>query len=205
MAERGRPRGFDREKALHQAMQVFWRKGFDSASLAELTGAMGINPPSLYAAFGSKEDLFREAVALYADSEGGTIWDVVETAPSARAAVAGMLRNSAEAFTRGAGSRGCMIALAAPQMQGASPQACAEVKRLRAGNTALLERRLKRAVKQGELPAETDCRAIAEFYATVQHGMSIQARDGASRKTLLGIAEAAMAGWDTLVGGPAKS
>lgn len=199
MAERGRPRGFDRDKALHQAMEVFWLRGFDNATLAELTSAMGINAPSLYAAFGSKEELFSEAVDLYTHREGGGIWDGVPAAPTARDAISGMLRKSAEAYTRGSEPRGCMIVLAAPQMQGASPAVCDELKRLRAQNVTLLERRLKRAVKEGELPEHTDCRGLANYYATVQHGMSIQARDGASRKILLGIAESAMAGWDALV------
>lgn len=196
MAARGRPRSFDREDALRQAMRVFWSKGFDNASLAELTEAMGINPPSLYAAFGSKEGLFKEAVELYVRTEGEGIWEQVPVASSARAAIEGMLRATAVAFTRRQRPRGCMIVLAAPQIEGANPAVCEELKRRRAENIEILERRLEQAVADGELSSSANCRAIATYYATVQHGMSIQARDGASRETLLTIADCAMAAWE---------
>ncbi len=199
MAVRGRPRSFDRQDALRRAMDVFWMKGFENASMAELTEAMGLKPPSLYAAFGSKEQLFREAVDYYAQTQGGGIWDKVPTAPTAREAIAGMLRASAEAYTRGPKPRGCMIVLAAPQMEGANPAVCDELKARRMENVAILERRLERAVAEGELPQGTDCHAVAAYFATVQHGMSIEARDGASRKTLLAVVDCAMAAWDSLV------
>nr|WP_267955387.1 hypothetical protein [Halomonas ethanolica] len=105
---------------------------------------------------------------------------------------------TAEAFTRGDTPRGCMIVLAAPQMQGANAQVCDALKAHRQENGCLLERRLKRAVEEGELPASTDCRALASYFVTLQHGMSIQARDGASRETLLSIAGCAMASWSAL-------
>lgn len=200
MPQRGRPRRFDREEALRRAMEVFWVQGYDNASLSDLTRAMGINAPSLYATFGSKEALFQEAVELYVRTEGSGIWEQVETAPTARAAIEQVLRTTAEAFTRGPSSRGCMIVLAAPQMQGANAQVCDALKAYRQANGCLLERRLKRAVEEGELPASTDCRALANYVVTLQHGMSIQARDGASRETLMSIADCAMAGWDVLTG-----
>ncbi|MCE8016502.1 TetR/AcrR family transcriptional regulator [Halomonas sp. MCCC 1A17488] len=200
MPQRGRPRRFDREEALRRAMEVFWVQGYDNASLADLTRAMGINAPSLYATFGSKEVLFQEAVELYVRTEGSGIWEQVETAPTARAAIEQVLRTTAVAFTRGPSPRGCMIVLAAPQMQGANAQVCDALKAYRQSNGYLLERRLQRAVEEGELPASTDCRALANYVVTLQHGMSIQARDGASRETLLAIADCAMAGWDALTG-----
>ncbi|EWH00181.1 TetR/AcrR family transcriptional regulator [Halomonas sp. BC04] len=159
---------------------------------------MGINAPSLYATFGSKEALFQEAVALYVRTEGSGIWEQVETAPTAYAAIEHVLRTTAEAFTRGPVPRGCMIVLAAPQMQGVNAQVCDALKAHRQANGSLLERRLKRAVEEGELPTSTDCRALANYIVTLQHGMSIQARDGASRETLLAIADCAMTGWDAL-------
>ncbi|MCC5883588.1 MAG: TetR/AcrR family transcriptional regulator [Halomonas sp.] len=200
MPQRGRPRRFDREEALRRAMEVFWNQGYDNASLTDLTRAMGINAPSLYATFGSKEALFQEAVKLYVRTEGSGIWEQVETAPTARAAIEQVLRITAEAFTRGPSPRGCMIVLAAPQMQGANAQVCDALKAYRQANGCLLERRLKRAVEEGELPASTNCRALANYVVTLQHGMSIQARDGASRETLMAIADCAMAGWDALTG-----
>lgn len=202
MATRGRPRSFDREDALRRAMEVFWIQGFDNASMTDLTQAMRINSPSLYAAFGSKEALFKEAVDLYVRTEGNGIWDQVDTAPTAREAIEHVLRASAKAYTRGSEPRGCLIVLAAPQMQGANATVCDELKKRRANNVHVLERRLQRAVEEGELSPGTDCRAIATYFATVQHGMSIQARDGASCQTLMSIADCAMATWDKLVQPP---
>lgn len=178
-------------------MEVFWAKGYEHASMADLTRAMGINSPSLYAEFGSKEALFKEAVKLYAETEGGGIWDQVETTLTARQAVEHVLRASALAFTQGE-PRGCLIVLAAPQSEGSTDAICDELKNRRADNVVILEARLERAVAEGELPYGTDCHGIAQYFAAVQHGMSIQARDGASRETLLRIAECAMAGWERL-------
>lgn len=199
MAERGRPRSFDRQAALRQAMNVFWAKGYDATSLADLTSAMGINPPSLYAAFGSKENLFREAVELYSASEGDDIWSGIEQAPTAREAIATMLRASAESFSRPGKPRGCMIVLSALNADEGNAAVCEALREQRTGNIRQLRQRIEHAINVGELPHSIDPHAIATFYASVQHGMSILARDGASRKTLLAVADNAMFAWDGLV------
>jgi AcrR family transcriptional regulator len=203
MAIRGRPRSFERSAALRRALEVFWAKGYDGASLAELTAAMGINAPSLYAAFGSKEALFREAVALYGETEGTEIWAALPQAPSARAAIERFLRASALSFTRPDRPAGCLIVLGALLANDGNAKVCRELRDNRAGNVAALRARLERAVAEGELPADLDFEAVATFYATVQHGMSIQARDGAARATLLAVADCAMAAWDGLISGNA--
>ncbi|TWT06098.1 TetR/AcrR family transcriptional regulator [Reyranella sp. CPCC 100927] len=199
MAERGRPRSFDRDAALRQAMEVFWAKGYDGTSMADLTAAMGVNPPSLYAAFGCKEALFREAVALYIATDGGRIWAAVDAAPTAQAAIEAMLRTSAEDFTRPGKPRGCLIVLGALNADDANAAVCDELRSLRAGNVETLRRRLVHDAAEGVLPQGPDWRAVAMFYMAVQHGMSVHARDGASRKALLAIAEGAMAAWDRLI------
>jgi AcrR family transcriptional regulator len=198
MAERGRPRSFERTAALRRAMEVFWAKGYDGASLADLTAAMGIASPSLYAAFGSKEALFREAVALYGATEGTEIWTALPETPSARAAIERFLQASAVSFTRPDRPAGCLMVLGALLANDANAKVCRELRASRAGNVAALRERLDRAIAEGELPKNLDCEAIATFYATVQQGMSIQARDGASRETLLAVAACAMAAWDGL-------
>jgi len=202
MAERGRPRSFDRAAALRRAMEVFWAKGYDGASLSDLTAAMGINSPSLYAAFGSKEALFREALALYSATEGTEIWTTLPDAPSAREAIERFLRATAEAFTKGDKPRGCLIVLGALHPSDANANVCQELRRHRAENVAALRDRLERAVREGELRKGVDCQAVATFYATVQQGMSIQARDGAAREALLAVADCAMAAWDGLTSSP---
>ncbi|MPZ40988.1 MAG: TetR family transcriptional regulator [Rhizobiales bacterium] len=199
MVERGRPRSFDRAAALRRAMEVFWAKGYDGTSMADLTAAMGVNSPSIYAAFGCKEQLFGEAVALYAATEGGRIWSSMVTAPTARAAIETMLRTSAEEFTRAGKPRGCLIALGAIHTDQGNEVVRRDLRQKRAQNIEQLSRRLERGIADGELPKGLDRRAIATFYATVQHGMSIQARDGASRKSLLAVADCAMAAWDGLI------
>jgi AcrR family transcriptional regulator len=198
MKERGRPRSFDRGAALKRAMEVFWAKGYAGASMAELTAAMGINSPSLYAAFGSKEKLFEEAVALYTKSEGTDIWDALPEAATAREAVAQFLRRTALSYSRKSRPAGCLVVLGALHPDRDSEAVCRLLSQLRAENLVSLRERLERGVREGDLPPHTDCAKLAAFYVTVQHGMSIQARDGASRKTLLEIADSAMAAWDGL-------
>ncbi|KXF78426.1 TetR family transcriptional regulator [Paramesorhizobium deserti] len=197
MSERGRPRSFDRARALERAMEVFEEKGYDGASMTDLTKAMGINSPSLYAAFGCKEALFGEAVDLYA-ARGGVMWDAVPASPTAKAGVEHLLRSSALAFTAGDKPRGCLIVLGVLHEDEGNNGAWRMLHDHRAENLLALRQRLERAVDEGELPEGIDCRAIAAFYMTVQQGMALQARDGATRETLLRIAESAMAAWEKL-------
>jgi AcrR family transcriptional regulator len=198
MAERGRPRSFDRAAALRRAMEMFWAKGYEGTSMSDLTAAMGINSPSLYAAFGSKEALFREAVDLYGETEGTEIWSAIPEAPTAREAFERFLLATADAFTQPGKPRGCLIVLGALHASDASENVCRELREHRVRNLETLRDRLERAIEEGELPKGLDCLSVATFYASVQQGMSIQARDGASREALLAIARCAMAAWDGL-------
>ncbi|MFY3742585.1 TetR/AcrR family transcriptional regulator [Anaeromyxobacter sp. Red801] len=203
MATRGRPRSFDRGEALRKAMEVFWDRGYGGASMADLTRAMGINSPSLYAAFGSKAALFREAVDLYAATEGAAGGRCAPDEATAREAVRAMLRGTVQALTAAGKPRGCLIVLGA--CQGGAPDAgeAAEVDGLlrarRARAVDDVRRRLRRGIEQGDVPPGADVEALTAFYATVLHGLSLRARDGASRAELLGIVESALAAWDALV------
>ena len=200
MAARGRPRSFDRDVALRRAMEVFWRHGYEGTSITDLTAAMGINSPSLYAAFGCKEQLFREAVAVYDATEGAATTRALADEPTARRAVEAMLRNNVEAYADPATPNGCMIVLAAT----VGAVANAGVRDLLADNrhqslTAVAER-IERGIEDGDVPPGTDAEAVAGLYVTVLQGLSIQARDGASREALHGVVDGAMAVWDTLLG-----
>ncbi|WP_395446807.1 TetR/AcrR family transcriptional regulator [Aminobacter sp. UC22_36] len=201
MSQKGRPRSFDRDAALRQAMRVFWKKGYDGASLSDLTTAMGINSPSLYAAFGSKEALFREAVDLYGATEGIEIWGAFERPGSARQAIADFLRASARAFSEPGDPRGCLIVLGALNVSETNVEVFRDLSERRMSSARDLAGRLRQAVAEGELPATADCDAISAFYLAVQQGMSVQARDGASREALLAVAEGAMAAWGALTSG----
>ncbi|KUL95571.1 TetR family transcriptional regulator [Bosea sp. WAO] len=198
MAERGRPRSFDRDNALHRAMMLFWEKGFQGTSMSELTTAIGINAPSLYAAFGSKDALYREAMALYEQGDGIELGRQIAEAPSAKAAVEAYLMRSAALFTRPGKPAGCMVVLSVIHGAGTSSQTGAALRDARAEAQTIIEARLRQAVEAGELPATCDPAGIASFYITVQQGMSIRARDGATLPELEAIAQSAMAAWDGL-------
>ncbi|MFP2928622.1 TetR/AcrR family transcriptional regulator [Pyxidicoccus sp. 3LG] len=199
MATRGRPRDFDRDEALRQAMQVFWERGYEGTSLSELTAAMGIKAPSLYAAFGSKEALFREAVRLYDSAEGGATNRALKEAPTARAAVEAMLRDNVKEYVSPGSPPGCMIVLAGVAGTTENAEVREFLAELRRGAITAIQRRLDRGIADGELPAGTDTLAMAAFYVTVLHGLSIQSRDGATLEMMTAIVDCAMAAWDTLV------
>lgn len=198
MAERGRPRNFDRAQALHKAMEVFWSKGYEGASLTDLTEAMGINSPSLYGAFGSKEGLFREAVELYRDTEGGSSRRALQAGATARDGIQDMLLAAADRFTAPGLPPGCMIVLGAPSGSINQASVGGFLCDSRRDMQSRILARLTAGVAQGELPAGADLKSLAAFFTTVLHGMSIQARDGASRKTLQAVARQAMCAWDAL-------
>lgn len=198
MTERGRPRAFDRGEALHRAMLLFWEKGYQGTSMSELTAAMGINAPSLYACFGSKEALYRETMALYDDCEGGGFGAALAAAPDARTAIETYLMGSARLFTRPGKPTGCMVVLSVIQAAGVSEEAACELRDARAEMQSLLETRLRAEAAKGTLPTSCDVPAIASFYITVQQGMSIRARDGATRTELEAVAQGAMLAWDGL-------
>lgn len=197
MAERGRPRAFDRTQALQQAMLLFWEKGFQGTAMSELTAAMGINAPSLYACFGSKETLYREAMALYEAGDGAELAAAIAAAPTVRDAIEIYLMRSAALFSRPGKPAGCMVVLSVVHAAGTSEEAGRALRDARAEMQGVLETRLRAAVSSGELPGG-DPAAIAAFYCTVQQGMSIRARDGATRSELEAVAQGAMLARDRL-------
>jgi AcrR family transcriptional regulator len=195
MAIIGRPREFDRDAALEAAMLLFWRKGFAMTSMNDLCEAMGIRSPSLYAAFGDKEALYLEAVDHYVRTVGPPVWDRLAEEETARAGVESLLLAATESLPKSrATPAGCMAALAAVGDE--LPPAIANVARkVRLKMLSQLRSRLEAAVSGGELPASTDIDRLSRFYLSVFEGMAIQARDGASRAELRGVAAAAMAAW----------
>ncbi|VTP15059.1 HTH-type transcriptional repressor ComR [Phytobacter ursingii] len=191
---RGRPREFDRTEALNQAMKVFWQKGYTATSMNDLYEAMGIKSPSLYAAFGSKEDLYEEVLLHYEQSVAPRIWGHMTSEPSPREAVWLWLESSADMLTQTDMPHGCMVTLSAVGSEG-NDRLGQLVRRMRAAGFSLLKTRLEQAQKQGDLPGSVDVEALTRLYVSIQQGMSIQARDGASREILLSIARSAMALW----------
>ena len=194
---RGRPRAFDRDAALAKATRLFWEKGYEATSIADLTDAMGIGAPSLYAAFGSKDALFTEALDHYCSSTAALVWERFSSAETAREAALSFLLDSAAALTGAVADipRGCMVTLSAVGSEGHAELGTL-VRDARASTLARLTERFERAVREGELPPSTDLHALARFVQTVQSGMSILARDGASAAELTEVAQIAMLGWD---------
>ncbi|MEV6253031.1 TetR/AcrR family transcriptional regulator [Nocardia sp. NPDC051929] len=195
MAERGRPRAFDRAEALRRAMEVFWEHGYEGASMNDLTAAMGINSPSLYAAFGGKEALFRAAVDLYGHTDGGYTARALREEPTARAAIEAMLRDNAVAYTEENKPHGCMVVLAGSTYTTRNTGIRDFLIDKRRATTEDIRRRLERGVTEGDLPPGTDSAALAAFYTTVLYGLSIHARDGAALPELTASIDCAMAAW----------
>ncbi|MFF3315662.1 TetR/AcrR family transcriptional regulator [Streptomyces sp. NPDC003035] len=196
---RGRPRSFDRLTALEQATMAFWEHGYETTSVSDLTRAMGISAPSLYAAFGDKKALFEEVVEAYAVSYGAYGGRAFAQEPTARGALGRMLREAAEVFTDPSHPRGCLMISAATNCS--TPEVEEALRARRNDNLASFEARIQRDVDAGELPAGTDAGALARLYGAVLQGMSQQARDGATRTELEAVAEAAMSAWPS--SGPA--
>lgn len=194
---RGRPRAFDREAALEKAMTVFWRHGYEATSMADLTAAMGINPPSLYAAFGDKERLFLEAIERYLANPALPI-TCLESELTARGAIEKMLQDAARQLVCPSHPPGCMVVIAAMNVSHASAPVQAALAAKRAASLRFLEARLERARAYGELGPGVDVKALARFYATVLQGMTIQAKDGATGDELTAVAARAMRAWPAL-------
>ena len=180
----GRPRAFDMDQALDRALDVFWRKGYEGASICDLTAAMGINPPSLYAAFGNKEGLFRQALDRYA-----AMHDVFLARSAGAAEGEGLYRGAAAPHRRGPDGQEqprraacwCRASPALASMPNASATSFAPGGR---ANEKTIRERLKRAKTEGDLPKDADPAALARFVATVTQGMAVQAAGGASRAEL---------------------
>jgi AcrR family transcriptional regulator len=190
----GRPRSFDADKALDKALRVFWRRGYEGASLSELTKAMGINRPSMYAAFGNKEQLFKKAVDRYCEEPTARLEECL-AAPTIREVAERLIRGTAERLASPKNPRGCLI------LQGAL--ACGKesdaIRRYLAARRAEQERaiceRFTQAAKAGELPKGIDPDDLARYVSTVMQGLAVQAASGATGEELMGIAEIALRNW----------
>lgn len=176
-------------------MRAFWERGFQATSISDLTGAMGIAAPSLYAAFGDKQSLFREVVESYGRTLGAFAMRALTEAPDARTGVARMLRQAAVEYTDPRHPRGCLIITAAVNCGPDAAEVEQMLRELRAANLRRIEDRIRVDLRAGLLPPETDVATLATFTAVTLQGMSQQARDGADRARLEAVAETAMRAW----------
>jgi AcrR family transcriptional regulator len=197
MAKAGRPRSFDRDSALRRAMEAFWSKGYDAVTLEDLQQAMGgLAPPSFYAAFGSKEKVFREAIELYVRTEGAPTIEALSRGKTARESVQAMLVAAVDVLTQRDKPCGCMVAAnfaACSPRHEAVRELLSELRNLRRKK---IRDRLRQGVKDGDLPKDADVPSMARFYSMTLDGLSLEAREGASRKALGAMIRGAMAAWD---------
>jgi AcrR family transcriptional regulator len=190
----GRPREFDVDKALDLALQVFWRKGYEGASMADLTETMGITKPSLYSAFGNKEELFRKALDRYVDGPGG-YFQVALAKPTARAVVEHLLYESAAAVTDPNHPPGCLAVQGALSCGDAAESIKQELMSRRAKGEQDLRQRFERAIAEGDLPEGSDAADLAAYVSAILQGMAVQAAGGTTREQLRRIAEMALRAW----------
>ena len=193
VASRGRPREFDTELALGAALRVFWAKGYEGASLSDLTDEMGITRPSLYAAFGNKEALFRQALDLYERDKLTYIGDAIE-APTARAVAERLLMGSVDAATTG-DCKGCMGVIASVACQSVEPSIRDDVNARAESSRRAIIARMQQAIDAGEFRVATEAEAITRYLLAIMQGISVQAQSGASREELLQVADSALLSW----------
>ena len=197
----GRPREFDRDQALEKAQDAFWTRGYEGTSMADLVSVLGIASARIYAAFGSKEDLFREAVGLYEANEGGFATRALAEEPAARRAIERMLRDAVETYTKPGRPQGCMVVSAATNCAVENDRVQEWLAQHRRARTVSIVERLNEAVQYGELKPDTDAEALGDYYATLLHGLSVQARDGVPNKRLHDLVTVAMQALDARLAG----
>lgn len=190
----GRPLSFDRDAALEQAMLAFWRHGYETTSISDLTTVMGVTAPSLYTAFGNKQRLFLEAARRYAgDPDASAL--AIDGPPTAYDAARALLTGAAVAYTGETTPRGCLLASATASGSAASLEVQAAIADIRKSVSDRLRVRIERDIANGLLPAATDAAALAGLVMTVMQGFSVMARDGTPRASLLGIVDVALQVW----------
>ena len=193
--ERGRPRIFDEEQALDAALQVFWRNGYQAASLAELTGAMGISKPSMYAAFGNKEQLYLQALRRYQQQQLDQHADALARERDLTAALRRFLRSVADMVSAPDHPRGCLVVTSAVScdlsgLPTSIVNALSET--VHHSTFELLEARLGEAVAQDQLPDTADIRQLADYFASLMSGMAVMAKLEVDRQRLYGVIEQAL-------------
>lgn len=191
---RGRPRVFDKDEALDKAMQIFWNRGYEGASIAELTETLGINKPSLYSAFGNKEELFKKALIRYAAGPVAFVRDVINESTSRKVAESFLIK-VAEYLTDSSHPKGCMIVQGALSSGESAEQVKELLIRYRSSYESLLAERFEKARAEGDLPSDVNPKELAKYLATLHQGMSVQATSGASKDELIKIVNLAMKAW----------
>src|SRR5271167_4049914 len=194
VAHLGRPLGFDPEKALEAALRVFWKKGYEGTALSDLTAAMGINRPSIYATFGNKEALFRKALDRYSERMTNYTAEALKE-PTARAVAERLMVGTADLLSCPGNPKGCLMVQGALACGDEADPIRKELIARRATGEAALRERFERAKVEGDLPAAADPGDLARYVMAVMHGMSVQSAGGASREELQGVVDLSLRAW----------
>jgi AcrR family transcriptional regulator len=193
---RGRPSAFDYEEVLEKALRVFWMRGYEGASIAELSEAMGINRPSIYAAYGNKEELFSKALTRYMAGSVAYVAEAMQE-PTAKQVAEKFLTQSAEFLSNEHNPRGCMIAIGSLFSGEGSEQVQRELVAYRQGYENSIRERFDLAKSQNDLPQNVNTAVLAKYIATLHQGMSVQATSGATKEELLAVVQLALNNWPT--------
>lgn len=193
--KRGRPRVLNRETGLEVAANLFWERGYEGTSIADLTAAMGITPPSLYATFGSKEELFRMALNHSISQQNSQRLELLDAKIPVYETLKLFLYDIAEGDTQPDKPRGCIVSTAVLQHSEENASVARTTAALREASIQVLKSRFDRAVSEGELPEGTDTDTLARFYGAVMQGMSAQACDGACTIRLKALVDIALNAW----------
>ncbi|MEP4378368.1 MAG: TetR/AcrR family transcriptional regulator [Alphaproteobacteria bacterium] len=186
---RGRPRSFDREAGLDSAIQVFWAKGYEATSIDDLTQRMGIKPPSLYAAFGNKHDLFMQSLDRYAETIGHTPTNAFLDETDLRRAIKALFDKTIQCATMPRKPRGCLLVSVATQMAETDPEVQAWMSRAYAARVSLVAERVAAEQKTGRISKTPDAASFAKMVVSITHGLVARARVGSSRKEISDLAE----------------
>jgi AcrR family transcriptional regulator len=201
----GRPRKFDRNQAVHEAMLVFWNRGYENATLLDLQQAMGgITAPSFYNAFGSKENLFREAVTLYGEKQSSEVRKVLLGGSTARDSIEAMFRELVILVSSAETPKGCLVALGGINCSVGHSEVADFIQELRRHRVESIRARLERGVREGDIPPQVDVSGLADYLTTVFDGICLQAKDGVSPEILTRTAKYAMTAFDANVASAAS-
>jgi AcrR family transcriptional regulator len=193
-AHLGRPRAFDPDAALEAALRVFWKKGYEGTALSDLTAAMGVNRPSIYATFGNKEALFRKALDRYAERMTNYTAEALKE-PTARAVAERLMMGTADLLSCPGNPKGCLMVQGALACGEEADPIRKELISRRATGEAALRERFERAKIGGDLAAGADAGHLARYVMAVMHGMSVQSAGGASRGELQGVIDLSLLAW----------
>lgn len=199
MKRRGRPKCFNEQDALEQAMLLFWKYGYEATSISDLTQALGITAPSLYSSFGGKKQLFEKCLEYYSEYEGCTIGEFFDQSKDIKISLELYLLESAKKLIQSNKPTGCMFVVATMNCSEQNQELQQQMLDKRYASKQQLKEYLNQAQEEGQISIEVDVQCLTDFYSTILHGMTMQARDGASLSQLKQVVKMSMQAWDLYI------